>query len=195
MEKKITHGQEFMIKISITGPESTGKSWLAEQLAKHYSTSWVPEFARAYLQQIERPYTYADILYIAQQQLNSEIAAGKNNSLLFCDTDFCVTTIWCNVKYGECHQWISDQLDKNEYGLYLLCDIDLPWQYDPLREHPEMRKELFTMYHDLLKEKHFNYRIVKGKDDTRLQHAIRFVDEFLKNSRLQSDPDGNLVKT
>ena len=184
-----------MIKISITGPESTGKSWLAEQLAKHYSTSWIPEFARAYLQQIERPYTYADILYIAQQQLNSEIAAGKNNSLLFCDTDFCVTTIWCNVKYGECHQWISDQLDKNEYGLYLLCDIDLPWQYDPLREHPEMRKELFTMYHDLLKEKHFNYRIVKGKDETRLQHAIRFVDEFLKNSRLQSDPDGNLVKT
>ncbi len=174
-----------MIKISITGPESTGKSWLASCLAEHYASAWVPEFARTYLEEIGRPYTYEDILYIAQQQHESEVKAGKHSGLVFCDTDFCVTRIWCQVKYGKCHPWIESELDKNEYGLYLLCDIDLPWQYDPLREHPEMRSELFSMYHNLLREKQFNFRIVSGMDNDRLQNAIRFVDEFLKSSRLK----------
>ena len=174
-----------MIKISITGPESTGKSWLAEQLARHYGTAWVPEFARTYLEETGRPYTYEDILYIAQQQHHSEVKAGQHSGMIFCDTDFCVTRIWCQVKYGKCHPWIESVLDKNEYGLYLLCDIDLPWQYDPLREHPEMRRELFGMYHNLLREKQFNFRIVSGMDNDRLQNAIRFVDEFLKSSRLK----------
>ena len=174
-----------MIKISITGPESTGKSWLAEQLARHYATAWVPEFARTYLEETGRPYTYEDILYIAQQQHHSEVKAGQHSGMIFCDTDFCVTRIWCQVKYGKCHPWIESELDKNEYGLYLLCDIDLPWQYDPLREHPEMRRELFGMYHNLLREKQFNFRIVSGMDNDRLQNAIRFVDGFLKTSRLK----------
>ena len=180
-----------MIKISITGPESTGKSWLAEQLAKHYATAWVPEFARTYLEEIGRPYTFGDILFIAQQQHKSEVGAGKHSDLIFCDTDFCVTRIWCQVKYGKCHPWIDSELDKNEYGLYLLCDTDLPWQYDPLREHPEMRQELFAMYHNLLKEKHFNFRIVRGMDENRLQNAIRFVDEFLKTIRLKENAKGS----
>lgn len=178
-----------MIKISITGPESTGKSWLAEQLARHYATAWVPEFARTYLEETGRPYTYEDILYIAQQQHHSEVNAGQHSGMIFCDTDFCVTRIWCQVKYGKCHPWIESELDKNEYGLYLLCDIDLPWQYDPLREHPEMRRELFGMYHNLLREKQFNFRIVSGMDNDRLQNAIRFVDEFLKTSRLKDNKE------
>jgi len=195
MAEKIKPRKDKMMKISITGPESTGKSWLAKRLAEHYSTAWVPEFARTYLEEIGRPYTYEDILYIAQQQQNSEVIAGQHAGLLFCDTDFCVTSIWCNVKYGQCHPWIETELDKNEYGLYLLCDIDLPWQYDPLREHPEMRRELFGMYHKLLSEKHFNFRIVKGKDEDRLQNAIRFVDEFLETSGLKAKAEGSQFNT
>lgn len=168
-----------MIKISITGPESTGKSWLAENLAAHYATAWVPEYARAYLEEIGHPYSYDDILFIAGQQFRLELEAGAEQDLIFCDTDFCVTSIWCQVKYGTCHNWITAQLNANHYGLYLLCDIDLPWEYDPLREHPEMRAELFTMYHNLLSEKKFNFRIVTGNGDQRLKNAIRFVDEFL----------------
>ncbi len=167
-----------MIRISVTGPESTGKSWLAQRLAEHYNTKWIPEFARKYLQEINRPYNFDDILVIAQKQFEQENLHSGNTGLLFCDTDFCVTSIWCNVKYGKCHPWITAQLEMDNYSLYLLCDIDLPWQYDPLREHPEMRKELFRMYQDLLEKHQFNYRIVRGTGEDRLQNAINYVDKF-----------------
>jgi NadR type nicotinamide-nucleotide adenylyltransferase len=169
-----------MIRISVTGPESTGKSWLARRLAEHYQTAWVQEYARKYLEDINRTYNYDDILIIAQRQLEEENAAANNTDLLFCDTDFCVTSIWCQVKYGKCHEWITTQLEQNNYGLYLLCDIDLPWQYDPLREHPEMRTELFEMYRELLQEHRFNYRIVSGTGEERLKNAISIVDEYLR---------------
>ncbi len=171
-----------MIRISVTGPESTGKSWLAERLALHYGTGWMPEYARQYLEEINRPYTYDDILVIAQKQHENENKAGRSTELLFCDTDFCVTSIWCTVKYGKCHEWISAKLDQNLYGLYLLCDIDLPWKYDPMREHPEMRKELFGMYHNLLESEKFNFRIVQGTGEERLRNAIRMVDEYLRTA-------------
>jgi NadR type nicotinamide-nucleotide adenylyltransferase len=171
---------DFMMRISITGPESTGKSWLTQRLAEHYQTTWVPEYARKYLEDLNRPYTYNDILLIAQNQFKEENSAGKTNELLFCDTDFCVTSIWCNVKYGECHDWISTKLVENHYNLYLLCDIDLPWQYDPMREHPEMRAELFTIYRELLDKNLFSYHIVSGLGEERLKNAIGFIDEYLK---------------
>jgi len=170
-----------MIRISVTGPESTGKSWLADRLAEHYNTNWVPEFARKYLDEIDRPYTYDDILSIARKQFEYENLAAENTDLLFCDTDFCVTSIWCKVKYGQCHEWITEKLEQNNYDLYLLCNIDLPWQYDPLREHPEMRSELFEMYRSTLDEHLFNFRIVSGTGEERLQNAIVFVDEYLQS--------------
>ena len=170
----------LMIRISITGPESTGKSWLAERLAVHYHTKWVPEYAREYLLKINRPYTYNDILLIAREQFRLENLASENSDLLFCDTDFCVTHIWCRVKYNKCHPWIRKKTAENLYDLYLLCDIDLPWQFDPLREHPEMRRELFDMYQKLLSDNHCNYHIVSGLGDERLYNAIRLVDEFLQ---------------
>jgi len=169
------------MRISITGPESTGKSWLARRLAAHYQTSWVPEYARKYLEDIGRPYTYDDILTISQKQYEVENSAAQKSDLLFCDTDFCVTSIWCKVKYDECHKWITTKLEQNIYGLYLLCDIDLPWQYDPLREHPEMRSELFVMYRDLLQKHQFNYKVVSGTGEERLQNAVSFVDEYLRS--------------
>jgi NadR type nicotinamide-nucleotide adenylyltransferase len=168
------------MRISITGPESTGKSWLARRLAEHYKTNWVPEYAREYLEIINRTYTYDDILTISQKQYEAENLAAEKSDLLLCDTDFCVTSIWCKVKYGECHKWITANLEKNNYDLYLLCNIDLPWHYDPLREHPEMRTELFEMYRDLLQEHRFNFRIVSGTGEERLKNAILIVDEYLR---------------
>jgi NadR type nicotinamide-nucleotide adenylyltransferase len=171
------------MRISITGPESTGKSWLARRLAEHYQTTWVPEYAREYLEIINRLYTYDNILTISQKQYDAENLAAINSELLFCDTDFCVTSIWCKVKYGKIHDWITAKLEQNNYGLYLLCDIDLPWQYDPLREHPEMRTELFEMYRDLLHDHRFNYRIISGTGEERLKNAVSIVDEFLRSKK------------
>lgn len=172
-----------MTLISVTGPESTGKSWLAARLAEHYRTCWVPEFARKYLEQIGRPYTYMDVLTIAKNQFAEEGEAAKKAELIFCDTDFLVTSIWCNVKYGKCHPWISEKLKQNRYGIYLLCNIDLPWEYDPLREHPEMRQELLEMYKQILEENNFNYRIISGIGDKRLENAVQEIDEFLSSQK------------
>jgi len=174
-----------MIKISITGPESTGKSWLAKHLADHYKTVWIPEYARQYLAEINRAYTFEDILLISEKQFELENLAAKTNHLVFCDTDFCVTSIWGTVKYNKKHRWIEDKLKENHYSLYLLCNIDLPWEFDPLREHPEMRSELFGKYEELLKTNHFNFRVVNGIGKERLQNAISFVDEFLNQNRIE----------
>jgi NadR type nicotinamide-nucleotide adenylyltransferase len=171
-----------IIKIAITGPESTGKSMLAQLLADHYRTVWVPEFARVYLLQLERPYNYADILKIAKGQKKSEKALEKiARKIMFSDTELLVTKIWCDVKYGKCHQWILDSIEKQAYDLYLLCDIDLPWEPDPLREHPDSRKELFDLYQKELVQRKLNYRVVSGMDDVRLKNALGFVEEFINS--------------
>jgi len=169
-----------MKRISITGPESTGKSWLAEQLAWHYHTAWVPEYAREYLTVTAGTYQYEDILKIAQGQMAQEaMAARKDHPMLFCDTDLLVTRIWSDVRFGKVHPWIEEQMAAHRYDLYLLCNVDLPWEYDPLREHPDRRQDLFNQYHALLEELKFPYAIVSGLGEQRLASAIRAVETML----------------
>ncbi len=166
-------------KIAITGPESTGKSMLAEQLAVRYHTCWVPEFARSYLETLGRPYEERDILTIARQQLHSEQSMLKNaGGYLFCDTEFLVTRIWSLVKYGRCHPWIENQFLNHRYDLYLLCDIDLPWQYDPLREHPGRRAFLIDFYRKELTAAGFPFFVVSGTGPDRLEHAMKIIETF-----------------
>ncbi len=167
-----------LCRIAITGPESTGKSQLAEVLAKHFNTTWVPEFARTYLEKLDRPYQFEDIECIAKGQLASEEAfAEKANGLLFCDTDCLVTKIWAEFKYGRCPQWIEDSFKSHIYDLYLLCDIDLPWEYDPLREHPDQRSILFNLYLEALKLQGLPYFVIKGHGDERSKNAINIIND------------------
>jgi NadR type nicotinamide-nucleotide adenylyltransferase len=181
MEKET---EKRTIKVAITGPESTGKSWLAGHLADHYKTVWVKEFARDYLAGIERPYTYSDILTIARGQLHSENEISEklnNGQVLFCDTEFIVTKIWCQVKYGYCHQFIHSLVKRRHYDLYLLCDIDLPWESDPLREHPHQRQYLFDLYRNELESNKFPYVIIRSMGNLRLENAVKAVDELLNS--------------
>jgi len=169
-------------RVAITGPESTGKSELAESLAKHFHTYWVPEVARDFLDNLDREYTYDDILQIAKNQIEEENRlAEEANGLLFCDTDLFVTKIWCEFKYGQCHPWILEQIEKLKYDLYLLTNIDLPWQPDPLREHPDNRKQLFDLYLKELKQRKLPFGIVNGIGSDRLINAIQMVNLNLGN--------------
>ena len=166
------------MRISITGPESTGKSELAKQLADYYNTLWVPEFARGYLDDLGRKYRFEDITEIARKQLEMEDSiALKASKSLFCDTDFLVTKIWSLYKYGKCDPWIEEMVLSHRYDLYLLCSPDLPWEDDPQREHPLQREELFGMYHEELKQLKVNFTVISGLGKLRLKNAILAVEE------------------
>lgn len=176
-------------RISITGPESTGKSWLAENLARHYKTTWVPEYSREYLGGMDRQYGFGDIVKIAKGQMSLEKEkAGVAGRFLFCDTDLLVTKVWSEFIYDACDPWIREQVHIHLYDLYLLCDIDLPWESDPLREHPDRRKELFEIYLKHLVEMKVNFSIVSGSGQKRLENAIKTVEVRFKQTNLNLKP-------
>jgi NadR type nicotinamide-nucleotide adenylyltransferase len=167
-------------KIAITGPESTGKSQLAEELAAHYNTVFVPEYARGYIDRLKRAYDQNDIFEIARGQIREESRMKqKANRILFCDTELIVTKIWSEVRYGSCDPWILQMIEKNKYDLFLLCNIDLPWEEDPQREHPHMREKLFQLYFEELTERGFPFRVVSGIGKDRLMNAIGFIKQAL----------------
>lgn len=164
-------------KIAIIGPESTGKTTLAEKLAKHYRTMWVPEYAREYLDSINRPYTYDDLLLIARGQMQEEDRkAAQANRLLICDTNLVVIKVWSEYKYGKCHPWIDQEMKARQYDLVLLSNFDFPWVADPLREHPENRKELFAIYQNLLNELGVKHLVISGNSSQRFEQAVEAVD-------------------
>ncbi len=171
-------------RIALTGPESTGKSWLAERLADHFETVWVKEYARTYLKEKGTDYTFDDVLTIARQQKQQENrVAGKANRLLFCDTEPIVTKIWCDVVYNKTHPWILNEIKNHPYDLYLLCYPDIDWEPDVLRENPHNRLELFELYKKELETRHLNYRIIKGEGNLRFDNAVKTVNQFLKQSK------------
>lgn len=162
-----------MKRISITGPESSGKSMLAEKLADSLKTAYVPEVARDYLEGLGRAYREEDLVKIAMQQCQAEdVAALSKPEYLICDTDMLVMKIWSEVKYGRVHPFILDQYRRRKYDLVLLMSPDLPWVDDPLREHPEKREELFEMYKSNLESGNFIFEIISGQDKNRLENAL-----------------------
>jgi NadR type nicotinamide-nucleotide adenylyltransferase len=166
-------------RIAITGPESTGKTQLTEDLAVYFKTNWVIEYAREYLESLEGNYTIEDILSIAKGQLDKEEEiARKTKGLLFTDTDLTVTKIWSEVVFNSCPAWIEKMFVQHRYDLYLLCYPDIDWEADPLRENPDDRLYLFDRYRKELENAGFNFAIVKGRGDERLENAINFVNRL-----------------
>lgn len=170
--------------MAITGPESTGKSELARSLAEHFNTSWVPEFSRGYLSSLGRNYQYGDILEIARGQYAAEQdRIHEANEVIFIDTEFIVNKIWCEDKFGQCHSWINEMIGRHVYELYLLCNTDIPWTPDPLRENPDDRERLFQMYLQELNKRQLSYHIIEGSGAGRTNMAIQIVENGLNAFR------------
>lgn len=168
-----------IIRIAITGPESTGKTTLAQQLAKHFQTIYVPEYVRQYFEEKgNNNYSYNDLEKIARGQLALEKKmTSQANRFLFADTEMLVMKIWSQYKYGKCSAWILNAIKAHHYDLFLLCDIDLPWTYDPLRENPseKERKIIFQLYKKELEKYGFPYAVVSGTNKARTKNAIKKI--------------------
>ena len=167
-----------IIRIAVTGPESTGKTTLTQELAKRFKTVWVPEYVREYFDKNGSNYNYDDLEKIARRQLTLENTMVKQaNRFLFADTEMLVMKVWSQYKYGKCSPWILDAIETHRYDLFLLCDIDLPWQYDPLRENPsiEERKAIFDRYKTELEHYGFPYAVISGQGKKRTENAVKII--------------------
>jgi nicotinamide riboside kinase len=208
-------------KIVVIGPESTGKSTLCYQLAQHFKSLWVPEFARQYLEKKGPGYSYDDLLVIAKGQIaledeyieaikkeepNNKKQETKNKKqepknkkqvlqiqdselrttnyelrTLFIDTDMYVMQVWCEFAFGRCHNWILQQIAERRYDLYLLCNVDLPWIKDELREYPDpgIRKKLYRYYKEQMLNQYIPWIDISGNYEQRLQLAIDAIENKL----------------
>lgn len=172
--------ESSLLRIAIVGPESTGKSTISEQLANHYQTVWVPEFARNYCAKLTAPCTWEDEInmFRGQLELEAELAL-KANKILICDTTIITVKIWSDHIFGSSPQEVLDKLPHHPYDLYLLMDIDLPWEEDPLRDFPDLREHFLGVWHAELKSLNANYTLISGSDQSRLHNAIKSIDSFL----------------
>ncbi|KAA9041954.1 ATP-binding protein [Ginsengibacter hankyongi] len=181
---------ETIKKFVVIGPESTGKSTLCTQLAEYYKTIWVPEYAREYLEKNGTEYSYDDLLTIAKGQIdleesfdklrmtNSLLSVTHPSPLLFIDTDMYVMKVWCEFVFNKCHNWILNRIAGRGYDGYLLCDTDLPWVKDNLREYPDVgtRNKLYHFYKDLLINQSVPWVDISGSYEERFEKAILFIN-------------------
>ncbi|WP_207497159.1 AAA family ATPase [Aridibaculum aurantiacum] len=184
-------------KVVIIGPESTGKSTLCEALANHYQTTWCAEYAREYLLEHGADYTYEDLVVIAKGQLSLEATTIDQAAdlwqqqpvkstpvpLVFVDTDMYVMKVWSEFVFGKVDPFILQKIDEQHTDLYLLCNIDLPWVQDELREYPDLerRQQLFDIYKKIMENQDVQWVLVEGPHEQRIATAIAAVDLFLSS--------------
>jgi NadR type nicotinamide-nucleotide adenylyltransferase len=193
MEKKLSQNPINLIKVVLFGPESTGKTTLSRQLARHYNTVWAPEFAREYLQKKwnneRKTCEKKDIIPIAigQMKLENKLAK-KADKILICDTDLLETKVYSEEYYGGfVEKELNTAAKKNQYDLYLLTYIDTPWEEDDLRDRPELRLEMFRAFEAALKKYKKNYILLKGNKEIRFTKATEAIDKIIsENDNLHS---------
>lgn len=172
-----------ILKIAVVGPESTGKSTMSAYLAKHYNTVWVPEYARGYCEKLTEQPTWQDEI----NMFNGQIALEKElspqaNGLLICDTTFITVKIWSDYTFGQSPQEVLDALPKHPYDFYLLLNIDLPWEEDPLRDFPHMREHFMSVWYKELEALNANYVLISGESQKRYDSAVDAIDGFLSGN-------------
>jgi len=172
----------FTKRVCIFGPESTGKSTLASELAARFDTVWVPEYARTHIESRNGELTLQDIPMIARGQLAAEDALAFHSSgVLFCDTDLIATTIWSDWLFGECANWIQQAANQRTYDLYIVTDVDVPWVEDTVRYLPNDRKTFFDRCVSELEKRNRPFVVVRGGWKERLEAAVSAVEDLLKN--------------
>ncbi len=185
MEENLKQQHSIISKIALFGPESTGKTTLAKQLAAHFQTVWAPEFAREYLQQKwddkQQVCEPEDLLPIAvgQTKLENE-ALLTANQFLFCDTCLLVTKVFSEIYYNFCDPALDKAARKHKYDLFFLTDIDMPWEKDDLRDAPDQRQKNFAIFRQALIDNDKPYITLSGDSDRRVAQAIKVIADLEK---------------
>ncbi len=176
---------QYIPKIAVVGPESTGKSTMSAYLAAHYHTVWVPEFAREYCEALTGDCTIQDEINMFHGQLALEMKLlPKANRLLICDTTFITVKIWSDELFGSTPPEVLEELPRHRYDFYLLLDIDLPWQDDPLRNFPTMRGHFMQVWHRELQDLQASYTVISGTGAERCGRAVAAIDRFMQSASL-----------
>ena len=173
-----------MIRIAILGPESTGKSTLAETLSEHFKVPWIPEFAREYIENLALPYTFDDVCTIARQQIEVEKFYEESISkdkMVFFDTELIITKVWFEYKYKTVPEFVTERMKCGFYDFYLLCAPDLAWEADSVREHGTDREFFFDWYKQEIEQSGKPYGIVDGIGNQRFQNALNSVNSYFEN--------------
>jgi nicotinamide riboside kinase len=155
---------------------------LSRKLSERYNCEWVPEYAREYIENISHQYTFEDVEKIAKHQLIQEheaIENAKNNIVIF-DTWLIITKVWFEVAFGKCPQWIIEHISNTKIDLFIVCNYDLPWVSDSVRENGgEKRKLLFERYCKEIEVFGYDYNVVSGEGEDRINNAINMVSGIL----------------
>jgi NadR type nicotinamide-nucleotide adenylyltransferase len=167
-----------IIRIAITGPESSGKTTLVKALSDQFEVSPVPEYARQYLEENVTGYIQEDLDEIALG--HQESISLSQNSINIIDTDYVVLKVWSEDKFEFSSGLINRLVSENHFDLHILCSPDIPWEEDPLRENPEDRHKLFEKYLEVLNKYRKDYIIVSGTHDKRLKKSIQAITAIIE---------------
>jgi nicotinamide riboside kinase len=173
-----------MIKIVITGPESTGKTSIAGHFGIKFNIPVVDEFAVEYLRNTSGRYNYRDLLKIALGQVHNEetILKLKTPQYVICDTDLITIKIWSVIRFKKVHKQILSLIESRYYDHYILCSPDIDWEYSEFRENPDDREFLFRIYEEELIRYGKTYHVLTGKGEERINNAgIIFGKIFSEN--------------
>ncbi|MCO5724526.1 AAA family ATPase [Robiginitalea marina] len=185
MEEALKQEPSDLLKVVLFGPESTGKTTLARELADHYQTRWVPEYAREYLQakwdREQKTCEPKDLMPIAIGQMRLENALARQaDGLLICDTDLLETKVYSEAYYlGYCDPVLEKYALENQYDLYLLTSVDIPWEADDLRDRPRDRERMFGYFREALEKNNRRFVTLKGSREERFRQAITHIDKLL----------------
>ena len=169
-------------KVVLLGPESCGKSYLTEYLARHFQTAFVEEYGRTYCERFGMDLTELDFAHIAGGQLYREDEMAKQaHRILFCDTDLIVTQVWSEIYFnGVCQPWIIWVSQQRHYDHFLLLAPDIPWVNDGLRKYEEQREWMFKRLQEVLESRNLPFTIIQGTFEERNRKAVEVVEGLLK---------------
>jgi HTH-type transcriptional regulator, transcriptional repressor of NAD biosynthesis genes len=171
-------GSPAPLRVVVFGPESTGKTWLAERLAREFGEPWAPEFVREFWDRRAGHIAAADLTEIAHGQRDGEErAAARARRVVFCDTDLLTNVLWADLLFpGACPQPVRAQAEERSrrYALYLLCQSDLPFTPDPQRCFPDEAGRAMgaRLWRSTLEQRGLPTADVSGHGDARVQSAL-----------------------